>query len=105
MLLLVTADEEASFWLACVFLEDLVPSNFHGEGLCGAEVECHVFEELLASIKSGASWIGIPVTSLSAAITASVYCCEPAMPVPMISPVQQRSVVLIQPACLALLPC
>jgi hypothetical protein len=49
VLLLVTLDEEAAFWLACVFTEDLVPPNFHGEGLCGTEVEWHVFDELLLS--------------------------------------------------------
>lgn len=39
ILLLVMGDEEAAFWLACAFVEDLVPPNFHAESLCGAEVE------------------------------------------------------------------
>ena len=46
-LLLATRDEQSAFWLACAFAEDLVPPNFHGEGLCGAEVEWHVFDELM----------------------------------------------------------
>jgi hypothetical protein len=31
LLLLVTRDEEATFWLGCVFMEDFVPPNFHDE--------------------------------------------------------------------------
>ena len=33
LLLLVMGDEEAAFWLACAFAEDLVPPNFHAESL------------------------------------------------------------------------
>eukprot|EP01052_Picozoa_sp_SAG31_P020510 SAG31_NODE_1545_length_7942_cov_6.001020_8_plen_681_part_00 len=47
LMLLVARDEEEAFWLSSGFLDLVLPPSFHGEQLCGAEVEWHVFDELL----------------------------------------------------------
>lgn len=47
ILLLVTDDEEATFWLMCYFLEEILPNDFYGEGLVGLKVDQEVIATLL----------------------------------------------------------
>jgi hypothetical protein len=47
MMLLVTDDEEATFWLMCHLLEELLPNDFYGEGLVGLCVDQKIAQTLL----------------------------------------------------------
>jgi hypothetical protein len=48
-LLLVTDDEDATFWLMVLLLETILPNDYYGEGLIGAKVDQEVVAELIRS--------------------------------------------------------
>ncbi|CUI14290.1 Hypothetical protein, putative, partial [Bodo saltans] len=47
-LLLVTDDEDATFWLMVLLLETILPNDYYGEGLIGAKVDQEVVSEIIA---------------------------------------------------------
>lgn len=48
-LLLVTDDEDATFWLMVMLLENILPNDYYGEGLLGAKIDQEVVAGLVAS--------------------------------------------------------